>query len=301
MSTVSQPHEESRARKVAAETAHSVFVETTTLLWVFYRQLLARPARAIVPDHTRDAFFQAFCDLRTNSPKDRRWFKHHWKALQPHTANGWLALSASVMLATSGLAGLLCLTTAILTFILYSALAVAVFAGIATGTILTTLSLTMVVAATMAAAGAASLGWAYTVVETTHTTVSWTNARVIQPALQWLQSSSPRQTISNNSRSPRSASPRQTVSKPTTEPASLHAVDNTPATSSESTVTGYTTLQNGSGPGPQGNEDLGELLSKSIAGKDATASVAYSAPYTGAGEGGLGYPEAKGTVYGAED
>ena len=40
-SVMAQSYEEPRAKKVAAETAHSVFIETTTLLWVFYRQLLA--------------------------------------------------------------------------------------------------------------------------------------------------------------------------------------------------------------------------------------------------------------------
>ena len=35
------------------------------------RPLLAGPAQLLVPEHTRDAFFQLFCDLRTNSPKDR--------------------------------------------------------------------------------------------------------------------------------------------------------------------------------------------------------------------------------------
>ena len=96
--------------RVALDTAHSVFIESTTLLWIVYRHTLssavgamlvcnepssqvvalpsrialffqvafygAGPARLLIPEHTRNAFFQAFCDLRTNSPKDRYALDH---------------------------------------------------------------------------------------------------------------------------------------------------------------------------------------------------------------------------------
>lgn len=48
------------------------------------------PIGKIVPEHTRDAFFQAYCDLRTNVPKDRKWVEGHAAALQPRTLPGWL-------------------------------------------------------------------------------------------------------------------------------------------------------------------------------------------------------------------
>jgi len=50
----------------------------------------AEPIARIVPEHTREAFFQAYCDLRTNVPKDRRWVEQHAAALQPRTLLGWL-------------------------------------------------------------------------------------------------------------------------------------------------------------------------------------------------------------------
>ena len=33
---------------------------------------------------------QLFCDLRTNTPKDRRFLQRHARALTPRTAAGWL-------------------------------------------------------------------------------------------------------------------------------------------------------------------------------------------------------------------
>ena len=37
-----------------------------------------------------DALFQCFCDLRSNRPKDREFFKQHLAALKPHTYKGWV-------------------------------------------------------------------------------------------------------------------------------------------------------------------------------------------------------------------
>lgn len=52
--------------------------------------------QVFVPEHTREAAFQLFCDLRTNSPKDASFWKHHAKALQPHSALGWLVHTCTV-------------------------------------------------------------------------------------------------------------------------------------------------------------------------------------------------------------
>ena len=44
----------------------------------------------VVPSHTREAFFQLFCDLRANTPKDRRFLVLHARAFAPQTTLGWL-------------------------------------------------------------------------------------------------------------------------------------------------------------------------------------------------------------------
>ena len=47
-------------------------------------------AKRVLPGHTRDALFQLFCDVRTNTPKDQVFFMRHAEALKPHTFTGWL-------------------------------------------------------------------------------------------------------------------------------------------------------------------------------------------------------------------
>lgn len=44
----------------------------------------------VVPTHTRDAAFQLFCDLRANTPKDKKFLQRHGQALTPRTNLGWL-------------------------------------------------------------------------------------------------------------------------------------------------------------------------------------------------------------------
>ena len=50
----------------------------------------AVPYEAIVPEHTRYALFQLYCDLRANPPRDRHWFMLHARRLRPHTVSGWI-------------------------------------------------------------------------------------------------------------------------------------------------------------------------------------------------------------------
>ena len=57
------------------------------------------PSEMLIPAHTRDAFFQLWCDLRTNVPKDRNWLRSHAAALQPKTRLGYLV---SIDLPSSG-------------------------------------------------------------------------------------------------------------------------------------------------------------------------------------------------------
>lgn len=43
-----------------------------------------------MPEHTRYALFQLYCDLRANPPRDRHWFMLHARRLRPHTFSGWI-------------------------------------------------------------------------------------------------------------------------------------------------------------------------------------------------------------------
>lgn len=178
--------EQPSGKKVASDAAHTLFVESTTVLWMIYRTTLSRPARWLVPDHTREAFFQAFCDLRTNTPKDRKWLKRHLTALKPHTSKGWLALGAALMVTGSALASLLCVVGALLTLLLYSTLFVSVLAGLALGTLLSVLSVTMLVAATMAGISAACIGGGYTTLEVASRSLGWANRHILRPASRQL-------------------------------------------------------------------------------------------------------------------
>ena len=54
------------------------------------RLRLEAVTRRVLPEHTRDALFQLFCDVRANTPKDRVFFARHAQALQPRTFSGWL-------------------------------------------------------------------------------------------------------------------------------------------------------------------------------------------------------------------
>ncbi len=47
-----------------------------------------------MPEHTRYALFQLYCDLRANLPRDRHWFMIHARRLQPHTFSGWIVRPA---------------------------------------------------------------------------------------------------------------------------------------------------------------------------------------------------------------
>jgi len=68
---------------------------TTSLAaaWLIYSKSLSGPVSQIVPEPTRQAVFQLFCDIRANVPKDKRFLQRHAKAFTPQTKLGWLALS----------------------------------------------------------------------------------------------------------------------------------------------------------------------------------------------------------------
>ena len=59
-------------------------------VWTVYRTFLSGTVSQVVPEATRDALFQLFCDVRANVPKDKRFVQRHLKAFKPHTVVGWL-------------------------------------------------------------------------------------------------------------------------------------------------------------------------------------------------------------------
>lgn len=64
---------------------------------------IAGTVTQVVPAHTRDAAFQLFCDLRANTPKDKRFLTRHVKAFTPQTNLGWLAVAAFIGYSMSAL------------------------------------------------------------------------------------------------------------------------------------------------------------------------------------------------------
>ena len=61
--------------------------------WILYRSYLSGPVANIIPQPTRDALFQLFCDLKANVPKDKKFLQRHARAFKPDSTLGWLALS----------------------------------------------------------------------------------------------------------------------------------------------------------------------------------------------------------------
>ncbi len=59
-------------------------------VWMVYRTFLAGTVSQVVPEATRDALFQLFCDIRANVPKDKRFLQRHVKAFEPRSVVGWL-------------------------------------------------------------------------------------------------------------------------------------------------------------------------------------------------------------------
>jgi hypothetical protein len=62
---------------------------------------LSGPVAQVVPETTREAVFQLFCDIRANVPKDKRFLQRHANAFRPQSSIGWLALSGVMGYAVS--------------------------------------------------------------------------------------------------------------------------------------------------------------------------------------------------------
>ena len=119
------------------------------------------PCRYLVPPHTRDAFFQAFCDLRTNTPKDGAWLARHARALAPRTPLGWVAAAAAGLGVTSAAAALAATALAITALALYACLIVVAGGGLIAASAAGVLALALGFGSALAAGAAATAGAAY--------------------------------------------------------------------------------------------------------------------------------------------
>lgn len=83
------------------------------LFYLVNNTFLTSMAAHVIPSQTKDAIFQLFCDLRANTPKDKKFLLRHLKAFKPETSSGWLALAAAIGYSTSTLLLLSTLTIGI--------------------------------------------------------------------------------------------------------------------------------------------------------------------------------------------
>ncbi|GAB4816339.1 hypothetical protein N2152v2_003385 [Parachlorella kessleri] len=126
-------------------------------MWSIYRSYFSGTVAAVVPAHTRDAAFQLFCDLRANTPKDRKFLVKHMQAFVPQTSPGWLALGSTLAFGLTGLMGLFSVTLTLSVVGIYTGLAVAAFAGVLLSFVLGAVALSLFLTACcsgMFAAGA---------------------------------------------------------------------------------------------------------------------------------------------------
>lgn len=129
----------------------------SNIMWSIYRSYFSGTVAAVVPAHTRDAAFQLFCDLRANTPKDRKFLVKHMQAFVPQTSPGWLALASTLAFGLTGLMGLFSVTLTLSVVGIYTGLAVAAFAGVLLSFVLGAVALSLFLTACcsgMFAAGA---------------------------------------------------------------------------------------------------------------------------------------------------
>jgi hypothetical protein len=159
--------------------ANQFFVWYTGAILQIYKNFLSGPIARIVPEHTRDAFFQTYCDLRTNVPKDRKWVEQHATALQPRTLLGWLALGS--FLAFSGAAGsaILCLASATIATLAYAFIGLVVVAGATAGFWLFVLSGVLFVSSFVIAWLATCAAAGYIFLASTVATFSYIQSRLL--------------------------------------------------------------------------------------------------------------------------
>eukprot|EP00884_Botryococcus_braunii_P020073 jgi/Botrbrau1/674/Bobra.0161s0057.1 len=146
-------------RSTGDASATSVWI--TTVVWMFYKMFFAVPVRWLVPPHTRAAFFQMFCDFRTNCPKDRRWLARHMRALAPRTFQGWVALGSAGLFASGALLGLSALVLVFLAACLFLSSIFLAIVGSGISTLLTVCSVVSFLFCLCTAAGGSFLYGGY--------------------------------------------------------------------------------------------------------------------------------------------
>jgi hypothetical protein len=144
----------SRATQSIATLICSVLYDSYSFLH------LNKVTEVVLPEHTREAAFQLFCDIRSNTPKDVNFLKRHARELQPRTFTGYLALSSSLLylLALGAFSSVgLVLAFAALSF---GSIFVAIFGGVVISLLLAATSMALAFAAVLTALVASSLGTA---------------------------------------------------------------------------------------------------------------------------------------------
>nr|ARQ20727.1 lipid body protein [Lobosphaera incisa] len=137
----------STSSRSARDVAFSVFEVTTAVMYGVYENTLAGVVPYFVPDRTREALFQLFCELRTNSPKDKRFLKKHLAAFVPETVTGWIAIASSALYATSVVAGSLFMLAGLASAALFSCVGIVLVTGSFAGVALAFLALGLLCAA----------------------------------------------------------------------------------------------------------------------------------------------------------
>ncbi|KAI3424277.1 hypothetical protein D9Q98_009832 [Chlorella vulgaris] len=116
-------------------------------LLTIYSTYLSGPTALVIPEHTRDACFQLVCDLRTNTPKDRRFLQRHARALMPRTTPGWLALTSALGFSFCGLVSLCCTAIALSIGGVWALVGLAITAGVFLSSLMSVMALTLMGAA----------------------------------------------------------------------------------------------------------------------------------------------------------
>jgi hypothetical protein len=145
---------------------HQVWVVSSTVLFGVYRSVyLDRVAEVFIPEHTRDAAFQLFCDLRTNSPKDGAFLRRHATALKPRTYLGWLAAASFMLCAAAYSAAATAIALGIAVALINVILVLSVLGGVTLAIALSCTGVALFVGACVAGSTACTVAIAYTSLE----------------------------------------------------------------------------------------------------------------------------------------
>lgn len=149
-----------------AGSLHQVWIVSSTVMFGIYRSVyLDRIAKVFIPEHTRDAAFQLFCDLRTNTPKDAAFLRRHATALKPRTCLGWLAATAFTLCASAYAAAAAAIALGIAVALINVILVLSVLGGVTLAIALSCTGVALFVGACVAGSTAFTVAVAYTGLE----------------------------------------------------------------------------------------------------------------------------------------